>query len=139
MRIDDFQQFLMVDDSETELFLTRAIFQHSYPGIPFRCERDAALAQAHVIGAGTNGVDAARICILLDIRMPRTNGFELIYKLRNDVGTYRCRILMLSGSRVDDDRDHSAAIGADGFVTKPFTLSKLEAALAGCEAQSAAA
>lgn len=139
MRIDDFRLFLMVDDSDAELFLTRAIFAHSYPGIPFRCETNPAAVLGHVARARDAGLDAAQICVLLDIRMPRTNGFELIYRLRNAVGSHDCRILMLSASRGHDDRDHAEAIGADGFVGKPFTVAKLDAALAGCAAVPRAA
>ena len=139
MRIEDFRLFLMVDDSDAELFLTRAIFAHGYPGIPFRCETNPAAVLNHVARAQAAGVAAAQICVLLDIRMPRTNGFELIYRLRNAVGSHDCRILMLSASRGLDDRDHAAAIGADGFVSKPFTLAKLDAALAACPAVPQAA
>ena len=139
MHIEDFRLFLMVDDSDAELFLTRAIFAHSYPGIPFRCETNPAAVLQHVARAQASGVEAARICVLLDIRMPRTNGFELIYRLRNEVGSHDCRILMLSASRGLEDRDHAAAIGADGFVSKPFTIAKLDAALAACPALPQAA
>lgn len=139
MRIDDFKTFLMVDDSDDELFLTKAIFQLAYPGIPFRCERDPAQAMSFLRNLVTAGTRAAEICILLDIRMPRINGFELIYRLRNEIDIYDCCILMLSASRVLDDRDHSTAIGADGFVTKPFKIASLERALAACEGPARAA
>ena len=130
MRIDDFKLFLMVDDSDAELFLTRAIFAHSHPAIPFQCERNPAQALGHIARACAGGLEPAEICVLLDIRMPRTNGFELIYALRNEVSSYGCCILMLSASRAFSDRDHASAIGADGFVEKPFTVAKLAGALA---------
>ena len=139
MRIDDFKYFLMLDDSDDELFLTKAIFQLAYPGIPFRCEKDPAQAMGHLRGTVTGGMRPADICILLDIRMPRINGFELIYRLRNEIATYECCILMLSASRVLDDRTHSAAIGADGFVSKPFKIANLERALSTCEGPARAA
>ena len=71
-----------------------------------------------------------QMCVLLDIRMPRTNGFELIYQLRNDINIYGCCILMLSASRGHDDRDNATALGADGYLSKPFTMAKLRDALA---------
>jgi CheY-like chemotaxis protein len=130
MRIEDFKLFLMVDDSDDELFLTKAIFQHSYPGIQFRCEKDPAQVIGQLGRASATGMNPAQMCVLLDIRMPRTNGFELIYKLRNDIDVYACCILMLSASRGHDDRDNAEALGADGYVSKPFTVAKLQDALA---------
>lgn len=130
MRIEDFKLFMMVDDSDDELFLTKAIFQHGFPGIQFRCEKDPAQVAGHLGRAAATGINPAQMCVLLDIRMPRTNGFELIYTLRNDIDVYACCILMLSASRGHDDRDNAAALGADGYLSKPFTLAKLQDALA---------
>ena len=130
MRIEDFKLFLMVDDSDDELFLTKAIFQHSFPGIQFRCEKDPAQAVMQLGRAAATGLNPAQMCVLLDIRMPRTNGFELIYKLRNTIDIYACCIIMLSASRGHDDRDNAAALGADGYLSKPFTVAKLQDALA---------
>jgi two-component system, response regulator len=130
MRIEDFKLFLMVDDSDDELFLTKAIFQHAFPGVQFRCEKDPAQAMAQLGRAAATGINPAQMCVLLDIRMPRTNGFELIYKLRNDINTYACCIVMLSASRGLDDRDNAAALGAEGYLSKPFTVAKLQDVLA---------
>ena len=79
--------------------------------------------------AAAGGIAPAEMCVLLDIKMPRTNGFELIYQLRNDIAVYACRILMLSASRGHGDRDNAEALGADGYLNKPFTVAKLQDAL----------
>ena len=130
MRIEDFKLFMMVDDSDDELFLTKAIFLHSFPGIQFRCEKDPAQVIGHLGRSAATGINPAQMCVLLDIKMPRTNGFELIYNLRNDIDVYACCILMLSASRGHDDRDHAAALGAEGYLSKPFSVAKLQDALA---------
>lgn len=130
MRVEDFKLFTMVDDSDDELFLTRAIFQHSFPGIQFRCEKDPAQAVIQLERAAAGGMNPAQMCVLLDIKMPRTNGFEIIYRLRNDICIFSCCILMLSSSRGPEDRDNAEALGADGYLAKPFTVAKLQDALA---------
>ena len=139
MRIENFKLFMMVDDSDDELFLTKAIFQHKFPGIQFRCEKDPAQVVAQLGRAAATGINPAQMCVLLDIRMPRTNGFELIYKLRNNIDTYACCILMLSASRGHDDRDNAAALGAEGYLSKPFTIAKLQEALASHQPEERAA
>ncbi|MCW6508514.1 response regulator [Lichenifustis flavocetrariae] len=130
MQIEAFRLFVMVDDSDNELFLTKSIFQHSFPKIAFLCEKNPA-AVIDIIGRyKALGVAAAQICLLIDIRMPKMNGFELIYRVRNDIETYDCCIVMLSSSRAADDRDHSEAIGSDSFMAKPFSVPKLKVAIA---------
>jgi PleD family two-component response regulator len=58
--------------------------------------------------------------IILDIKMPRMDGYEVIKRLRQTEETKDIPILALSGS-VDTDTDRLMALGADEFVTKPFS------------------
>jgi PAS domain S-box-containing protein len=58
--------------------------------------------------------------IILDIKMPRMDGYEVIKRLRQTEETKEIPILALSGS-VDTDTDRLMALGADEFVTKPFS------------------
>lgn len=121
--------FVMVDDSLDELAISKALFKRHYPTIEVLCEhkpeRLAPLLQRRV----TDGLDASSIVVLIDIRMPGLNGFELIYTLRNTVELYRSTIMVLSASRAPSDFDDALGIGADGFIRKPFNMAKLEEAL----------
>lgn len=63
--------------------------------------------------------------LLLDLKMPHVDGFEAIHNLRQDPRTEPCKIIIISASAFDIDRRESLAAGADGFIAKPFRLSKL--------------
>lgn len=60
--------------------------------------------------------------VLTDLAMPRSDGFELIAAIR---GTSRVPILVLSVRGDDSDKVRALDLGADDFVTKPFSVPEL--------------
>ncbi len=58
---------------------------------------------------------------VLDVMMPRLNGFDLTERLRLTPATQRLRILLMSASVQEADISRGFAAGADGYLTKPFT------------------
>lgn len=59
--------------------------------------------------------------ILLDVRMPRLDGFEVCRRLRQDARFHRTKIVMLTASGQERDRSRGLAAGADDYLTKPFS------------------
>ena len=58
--------------------------------------------------------------LLLDLRMPIMNGFELVQKLRADPDIQDAVVIAISASAFEHDRDRSLAAGCDAFLAKPF-------------------
>jgi two-component system, OmpR family, alkaline phosphatase synthesis response regulator PhoP len=67
--------------------------------------------------------------ILLDIRLPEIDGFEVCQRLRHD-GNFT-PILMLTARNQPDDVVYGLKLGADDYVTKPFDLAELLARIEG--------
>ena len=65
--------------------------------------------------------------ILLDLMMPRLDGFEVARKLKADPSTAGIPIVAVSALARPDDREAALAAGCDDFVRKPFELDELEA------------
>ena len=65
--------------------------------------------------------DQAPDMAVLDVMMPRLNGFDLTERLRNTPATQRLPILLMSASVQEVDISRGFAAGADGYLTKPFT------------------
>jgi DNA-binding response OmpR family regulator len=63
--------------------------------------------------------------VLLDIMLPRLNGFEVCEKLRNDPRSSGVKIVMLTAKGRDTDVQKGMALGADLYVTKPFSTKEL--------------
>ncbi len=63
--------------------------------------------------------------ILLDILMPRMNGYEVCKKLKEDPKTNHIPIVMVTSLHEIEDRNKAIETGADDFITKPFDIIEL--------------
>ena len=63
--------------------------------------------------------------LLLDVMMPRKSGFDVCQALRADERYNALRILMLTAKGRDTDLAKGLALGADGYMTKPFSTREL--------------
>ncbi|MEB3233532.1 MAG: response regulator [Leptolyngbyaceae bacterium] len=63
--------------------------------------------------------------ILLDIRMPEMNGFEVCQKLKDDPQTHDIPVLFLSGSTAYEDKIRGFDTGGADYITKPFQLEEV--------------
>ena len=94
-----------------------------------RIEAACALAgfNCHVAETGAEALEMTQIyeyaAIVLDIRLPDICGFEIISRLR--AINNNTPILMLSGLSATEDKVKSLTMGADDYITKPFSKSEL--------------
>ena len=63
-------------------------------------------------------------CIILDVRMPGANGFEVCRKIRK---FSNIPVIFLTGSVSEDDKVKGLLLGADDYVEKPYSFRELEA------------
>jgi DNA-binding response OmpR family regulator len=82
----------------------------------------------------TTGEDALNLIldrppnlILLDLNLPYMNGFELCRRLRAESTTTRVPILMLTARADEADKVLGLNMGADDYITKPFSMRELMA------------
>ena len=67
--------------------------------------------------------------VLLDVMLPRRDGFEVCQKLRED-GWDDLKIVMLTAKGRDVEIEKGLAVGADAYITKPFSMRELVARVA---------
>jgi two-component system, OmpR family, alkaline phosphatase synthesis response regulator PhoP len=76
---------------------------------------------------GERGLNEARggrfDLLILDVMLPKLNGYELLSALRN--GGVRTPVLMLSARSAELDKVMGLDLGADDYITKPFSLAEL--------------
>ncbi|HET8761470.1 MAG TPA: response regulator transcription factor [Nitrospiria bacterium] len=74
---------------------------------------------------GLSGLSAARedvpAVIILDVMLPGLDGYEVCRRLRSDAATAAVPILMLTARGAETDKVRGLEIGADDYVTKPFS------------------
>ncbi len=107
---------MVVDDSPTDLKLMSGPF----------------LAEGYDLITATNGEDALRKAasehpdlIVLDVIMPKLNGFKVCRQIKNSVKLKDIKIILLSGKNQESDKFWGKKQGADGYITKPFTKEHL--------------
>lgn len=59
--------------------------------------------------------------IILDIMLPQRNGFEILKQIRADPRTRRLPVIVLTAKGQEKDRKTAEEMGANAFVTKPFS------------------
>ena len=90
--------------------------------------------KGYTVKAVDNGKDAlealrefAPDLVLLDVMMPQLSGYELAQKVRENPAWSQIKIVMLSAKGRDVEVTKGMAMGADAYVTKPFSTKELVA------------
>ena len=65
--------------------------------------------------------------LLLDVMMPRRSGYDVCQMVRADPALNRVRIVMLTAKGRDVERTKGLALGADDYITKPFSTREVVA------------
>jgi len=63
--------------------------------------------------------------ILLDIMMPKVDGYATLEAIKKDENLKNCKVIFLSAKNKESDIKKGLSLGADAFVTKPFSIKKL--------------
>jgi DNA-binding response OmpR family regulator len=78
---------------------------------------------------GQQALDAIRSVrpdlVLLDVMMPFKTGYEVLQELRADEAIAHTKVLMLTAKGRDTDTAKGLALGADAYMTKPFSTKEL--------------
>ena len=67
--------------------------------------------------------------VLLDVRLPDADGFNILEKIRNNQKIHKLPVIMMTGRSEVTDVARGLSLGADGYVTKPFKISGLVSAV----------
>ena len=85
--------------------------------------------QVHLARDGVEALEAIAALrpdlVLLDVMMPRKTGFEVCQEVRANDALKAIRILMLTAKGRDTDVAKGLALGADAYMTKPFSTKEL--------------
>jgi two-component system, OmpR family, alkaline phosphatase synthesis response regulator PhoP len=84
-----------------------------------------------VAGDGQAALDAlaerAADLVILDVMLPKLSGFEVCRRLRADPRWAGLKVLMLTAKGRDQEMEKGLGLGADAYVTKPFSTRELVA------------
>ena len=113
---------LLVEDDEDDETLLREAYRRARVGFPLEVARDGVDALAAVVESAQRPA-----LVLLDLKLPRLSGFELLARLRGDARTRALPVVVLTSSREQADVDRCYAAGANSYLVKPLDFGELEA------------
>ncbi|HXE13503.1 MAG TPA: response regulator [Bryobacteraceae bacterium] len=110
------KRILVAEDRPASLELIRTVLESAgYEVI------DAMDGQDALHKAGANSVDL----VLLDLQMPKIDGFGVIRQLRNDPKFNNIPIVALTASAMQGDRERALSAGFSSYIAKPINLAAL--------------
>lgn len=119
---------LLADDSDYDSLLMRTVFERAGFVHPLRFARDGEEAIAYLRGDGAYA-DREQFplptVLLLDLNMPRKNGFEVLVWIRQQPAFKRLRVYVLSASSRAEDIERAYDLGANSYLVKPGNLDGL--------------
>ena len=88
--------------------------------------------QGHEVFEAKNGTEAIALVrekkpdlVFLDVMMPLMNGYEVCHQIKSDPTLSDVHVIMLTAKGQESDRVKGLAVGADEYMTKPFSPSKI--------------
>jgi CheY-like chemotaxis protein len=110
-----------VEDNPKDLELTLAALAKCQLANDIVIARDGAEAIDYIFATGMhegrNSGDPA--VVLLDLKLPKVDGLEVLHRVKNDPSRRQIPIVMLTSSREERDLVRSYTLGVNAFVVKP--------------------
>lgn len=112
---------LMVDDDDEDIYLTKRAFCAQQPNLQFQSVQNSSDLFDYLYNRGEfsdKEANSTPDVILLDINIPKQNGFTILENLRNDTSHGHIPIVMLTTSSADHDIRKAYQLGANSFISK---------------------
>ncbi|WP_045858947.1 response regulator [Teredinibacter purpureus] len=112
-------KILLIEDNPGDIELVRTGFEDAHIANQLDVIEDGQIALDY-IEEGRNLPDI----ILLDINLPKIDGFEILAAIRNNPASHRIPVIMLTSSDAGEDVARSYQHSANSYVTKPIDFDK---------------
>lgn len=118
---------LLVEDNPTDEKLMRRAFAKCDIPHQIAVVRDGAETLDWLFGTRAYAVRDTAVqpaLMLLDLKMPKIDGLEVLRKMRADERTKRVPVVVLTASREEEDIVHAYDLGANAYVRKPVDFTE---------------
>lgn len=123
---------LLVEDERDDEELTLRALRRSNIMNEVIVARDGEEALELLFGQGKvfdHEMDSLPAVVLLDLKLPKINGVEVLRRIRSDARTRRLPVVVLTSSRQEQDRDQVYELGANSYICKPVDFEKFTEAI----------
>ena len=118
----DRRVILLVEDNPDDVMLTLRALKKNHILNPVVVARDGVEALDYLFGLEAHvGRDVSLLpaVMLLDLKLPRIDGLEVLRRVRGDPRTQLLRVVVLTSSREEQDIVQSYKLGANSYIRKP--------------------
>ena len=126
------KSILLVEDNQDDEELALLAFKKSNLANTIVVARDGVEALDYLFGTGDHaGRDVSVLpqVMLLDLKLPRIDGLQVLQRVRADPRTRRVPVVILTSSREDQDLIESYDLGANSYVRKPVDFAQFAEAV----------
>ena len=118
---------LLVEDNHYDEELTLAAFKENRINNEFMVVRDGEAALDYLFGTGSyegrNVMDLPQL-ILLDLKLPKVDGLEVLQKIRADERTQFVPVVILTSSKEQEDLIRGYTYGCNAYIRKPVDFAQ---------------
>ena len=123
---------LLVEDNPSDVGLTQRALAKSRVSNELVVAEDGQEALDYLFGAGAHaGRDVTELpaLVLLDLKLPKVDGLQVLRQIRADDRTRRLPVVILTTSREEQDVAQSYDLGANSYIRKPVDFTQFAQAV----------
>ncbi|HEY2135230.1 MAG TPA: response regulator [Xanthobacteraceae bacterium] len=132
MMLDPHSDILLVEDNPNDVKLTLHAFKTANLANVVHVVRDGVEALEFLFGSEEGGGQQASAMpklILLDLKLPRVDGHEVLKRLKDDPRTRGIPVVVLTSSSEERDVMRTYGVGANGYILKPVDFEQFTEAV----------
>jgi two-component system response regulator len=118
---------LLVEDNPSDIELTLRAFERNHVSNQIHVARDGV--EAIELLFAEEGSGRAMSLVLLDLKLPRMDGLEVLRRIRSDARTAHLPVVMMTSSSDESDLVASYGLGANSYIVKPVDFEKFTEAV----------
>ena len=126
----DAAAILLVEDNPDDEELTLRGLERANLTNPVDVARDGQEALDYLLGNHHQAAKPVPVVVLLDLHLPRVDGFEVLKRIRAEERTRRVPVVILTSSNEDRDLINGYDLGANSYVRKPVQFEEFATAIA---------
>lgn len=130
---DESIEILLVEDNPDDLEMSLRALRKAHLANHIHVARDGAEAVEFIFGTGAHAgraVENGPKVILLDLKLPKVDGIEVLRRIKNDPRTKSIPVVVLTSSKEQPDVAECYSLGANSYIVKPVNFDSFAKAVA---------